>query len=121
MPHGHPTTGREEYVLIKLHKDTHRLWAERKRALQLKSDNELGLYLLSRPSALPTAIRDISQELETVPVTQATQLLMNENKVREDSQSTESLCEARPDVSFVYGRLSTGNGSKDGTSNTLTR
>ena len=121
MPHGRPTTGREEYVCIKLHKYAHRLWAERKRALQLKSDNELGLYLLNRPSASPNAIHDISQKLETVPVTQATQLLMNKNKVREDSQSTESLCEARPDVSFVYGRLSTGNGTEDGTSSTPTR
>ena len=38
-----PKSVREDYTCIKLQKDTHRLWAERKIALQLKSD----MFLLS--------------------------------------------------------------------------
>ena len=43
---GHPSTGREEYTRVKLKKDTHLLWTERKHTLHLKSNNELALYLI---------------------------------------------------------------------------
>ena len=46
MPLGRPKTLREGYARIKLQKDTHRLWAERKALLQLKSNNELARFLL---------------------------------------------------------------------------
>ena len=46
MPLGRPKTLREGYTCIKLQKDTHRLRAERKALLQLKSDNELARFLL---------------------------------------------------------------------------
>ena len=46
MPRGRPKTLREGYMRIKLQKDTHCLWTERKALLQLKSDNELARFLL---------------------------------------------------------------------------
>ena len=46
MPRGRPRTLREDYARIKLQKDMHRLWAERKALLQLKSDDELAHFLL---------------------------------------------------------------------------
>ena len=63
MPHGHPRTGNEEYIRVKLRKCTHLLWTERKRALHLKSDNELARYLLNLPCA-----RDDTQQFEEMPV-----------------------------------------------------
>ena len=48
MPLGCPKTLREGYAHIKLQKDTHCLWAERKALLQLKSDNELARFF-TRP------------------------------------------------------------------------
>ena len=47
IPHGHPRNVRDAYVRIKLQKDTHHLWAERKMMLCLKSDDELVRHLLS--------------------------------------------------------------------------
>ena len=47
IPRGHPRNVRDAYVRIKLQKDTHHLWAERKTMLCLKSDNELARQLLS--------------------------------------------------------------------------
>ena len=57
-----------------------------------------------------------------MPVTQSTRFFRDQNilEVRGDSESTEILCSARPDVSFV-GRLSAGNCMEDATSSTLTR
>ena len=46
MSRGRPRTVREDYTRIKLQKDTHRLWVERKAALQLNSDDELARLLL---------------------------------------------------------------------------
>ena len=122
MPRGHPATGQEEYMWIKLHKDMHCLWTERKQLLQLKSDNEVALHFLNLPSTSSSAVCDRSQEHRTMPVAQSTWFLRDRNilEVRGDCESTESLCSARPDVSFV-GRLSAGNGVEDATSSTLTR
>ena len=47
IPHSHPSNVRDAYVRIKLQKDTHHLWAERKTKLRLKSDDELARQLLS--------------------------------------------------------------------------
>ena len=125
MPRGRPATGREEYMRIKLHKDTHRLWSERKQVLQLKSDNELALHLLNLPSVSvsPGAVRDRSPEHETIPITQSTELLRDQNmlEAREDGQSTESLYEARQDLSFVCGNFSAGNGEEEATTSDLAR
>ena len=41
IPRSRPRNVRGAYVHIKLQKDTHHLWAERKRMLRLKSDDEL--------------------------------------------------------------------------------
>ena len=92
MPRDCPATEREEYMHIKFHKDTHHLWSERKQVLQLKSENELVLYLLNLPSVLPIAVRDRSLEHETMSVTQSIELFRDQNmlEAREDSQSTES-------------------------------
>ena len=83
MPRGCPATGREEYMRIKLHKDTYHLWNERKRILQLKSDNELALHLLELPRGSHSAVRDTrhdrSQEHETMPVPQSIELLRDQN------------------------------------------
>ena len=43
----HPGNVRDTYVRIKLQKDMHHLWAERKTSLRLKSDDELARHLLS--------------------------------------------------------------------------
>ena len=122
MPRGHPATGQEEYMCIKPHKDMHCFWTERKRLIQLKSDNEVALHFLNLPSASSSAVCDRSQEHRTMPVAQSTQFLRDQNilEVGGESESTENLCSARPDVSFV-GRLSAGNGVEDATSSTLTR
>ena len=91
MPRGCPATGREEYMRIKLHKDMHHLWNERKRILQLKSNNELALHLLELPKGSHSAVRDTrhdkSQEHETMPVPQSIELLRDQNmlEAREDS------------------------------------
>ena len=53
MLHGQPATGQEEYMCIKLHKDTHHLWTERKQLRWLKSDNEDAFHFLNLPSAFP--------------------------------------------------------------------
>ena len=55
-------------------------------------------------------------------VAQSIQFLRDRNilELRGDSESTESLCSARLDVSFV-GRLSAGNGVEDVTPSALTR
>ena len=93
MPHGRPAAGREEYTCIKLHKDTHLLWIEGKKALQLKSDNELALYFLNLPNVSSSMVRDMQRsECEAMPVIQSIELLRDQNiiKVREDSQSTEA-------------------------------
>ena len=50
MPRGRPKTLRESYVCIKLQKDMHCLWAERKELLQLKSNDELAHFLLEVPA-----------------------------------------------------------------------
>lgn len=115
MPRGLLATGREECMRIKLYKDTNRLWTERKRILQLRSDNELALHLPDLPSASPSAARDMSQERETMPVTE---LLRDQNmlEVNEDNPSTERL-----DLSFVCGKLSAGNGLEVAMSSTHTR
>ena len=57
-----------------------------------------------------------------MPVAQSTQFLRDWNilEVRGDSESIESLCSARPNVSSV-GRFSAGNGVEDAASSTLTR
>ena len=36
MLRGRPATGREEYMRIKLHKDTHLLWIEKKESTPVK-------------------------------------------------------------------------------------
>ena len=119
MPCGRPATRREEYMRIKLHRDMHCLWIERKRVLQLRSDNELALHLLDLPSAspstnLPSAVCDTSQEREKMP---ATELLRDQNmEVNEDNPSTEI-----QDLSFVCGKLSAGSGVEDAISSTHTR
>ena len=46
ISHGHPNV-RDAYVCIKLQKDMHHFWAERKIMLRLKSDDELACQLLS--------------------------------------------------------------------------
>ena len=58
MPRGRPKTVREGYIRIKLQKDTHCSWVERKVLLQLKSDDELAHFLLDlaevpAPRAVP--------------------------------------------------------------------
>ena len=55
VPRGHPKTVREGYMRIKLQKDTHCLWTERKVLLQLNSDDELARFLfdLAEVSARP--------------------------------------------------------------------
>ena len=122
MSCGRPATGQEEYIHIKLRKDMHRLWTERKRLLQLKSNNEVTLHFLNLPSASSSAVCVRSQKNRKIPVTQSTQFLRDQNilEVRGDSESTENLCSAKPDVSFV-GRFSAGNGMEDATFSTLTR
>ena len=120
MPRGRPATGREEYMRIKLHKDTHLLWIERKKELQLKSDNELALYFLNLPNVFSSAVRDTQRpECEAMPVVQSIKLLRDQTifEVREDGQSTESLYEARKEGS---PHLSAGN-STEKFSTTLTR
>ena len=120
MPRGCPATGREEYMCIKLHKDTHLLWIERKKELQLKNDNELALYFLNLPNVFSSAVRDTQRpEREAMPVIQSIELLRDQTtfKVREDGQSTESLYEAREEASPC---LSAGN-STEKSSTTLTR
>ena len=47
IPRGHPRSVRDTCVRIKLQKDTHHLWAEKKTILRLKSDDELARQLLS--------------------------------------------------------------------------
>ena len=85
MPHGRPSTGREEYAYVKLKKDTHLLWTERKRTLHLKSDNELALYLLD----LTCAHGDTQRQLEQSPEAQSSQFV--NDGILEDSEVTNSL------------------------------
>ena len=47
MPRGRPSVGREQYVRIKLRKDTHCLWVGVKRSGRFKSDDALARHLLS--------------------------------------------------------------------------
>ena len=68
MPCGCPATGQEEYMHIKLHKDTYRLWTERERLLQLKSNNEVTLHFLNLPSVSSSAVCVRSQEHRKIPV-----------------------------------------------------
>ena len=81
-----PATGREEYMCIKLHKDIHHLWTERKQVLQLKSNSEVSIHL-NLPSASSSAIWDRSEESKTMLVARSTQLLSDQSilEVREDS------------------------------------
>ena len=79
MPCGRPATGQEEYTHIKLHKDTHRLWTERKRLLQLKSNNEVTLHFLNLPSASSSAVCVRSQEHRKIPIAQSIQFLRDRN------------------------------------------
>ena len=121
MPRGRPATGREEYMRIKLHKDTHLLWIEKKKALQLKSDNELALYLLNQPNVFSSSVRDTQRpEGEAMPVVQSIDLLRDQTalEVREDGQSIESLYEAREEAS---PHISAGNSTEKSSSTTLTR
>lgn len=91
MPRGRPKTVRDVYIRIKLQKDTHHLWAERKTTLRLKSDDELARHLLSScslPTAGPTAA--------AVTQVETPQATCNENLHEEwhsggDSLSTEQL------------------------------
>ena len=47
MPLGRPAVGRTIYVRIKLRQETHVSWVERKRALGVRSDDELVCRLLA--------------------------------------------------------------------------
>ena len=62
------------FAHVKLKKDTHFLWTERKYTLCLKSDNELALYLLDLLLDFHCACRD-TQQLEEMPVTQFAQFV----------------------------------------------
>jgi len=82
MPRGRPRTVRDVYLRIKLQKDTHRLWAERKMTLHLKSNDELAHHLLSS-SSLPTAT--------AVPQVSTPQATRNESIHQEWRSSDDSL------------------------------
>ena len=47
IPRGRPRNVRDAYVRIKLQKDMHHLWAEKKTKLRLKCDDEFARQLLS--------------------------------------------------------------------------
>ena len=64
MPRGRPSVGREQYVRIKLRKDTHALWVEVKRARLFKSDDALARHLLSFVTVAPARVPgDLAMEL----------------------------------------------------------
>ena len=73
IPCGRPRNVRDAYVRIKLQKDTHHLWAERKTMFCLESDNELARHLLSLSIAPAVMARSsqlvpsISQSVQELP------------------------------------------------------
>ena len=58
MPLGRPAVGRTSYVRIKLRHETHVSWVEMKRALDLRSDDELACRLLATPTNTVTTSRN---------------------------------------------------------------
>ena len=60
-----PKTLREGHARIKLQKDMHRLWGERKALFQLKSDDELACFLLGLVKVpMPFISDEFSQDTE---------------------------------------------------------
>ena len=88
MPRGRPKTVREGHIRIKLQKDTHCSWVERKVLLQLKSDDELARFLL---------------DLAEVPAPRAAPLIQfNSDEYLQDTGSFNSNSQGRASLEIQH-------------------
>ena len=62
VPRSCPEKGREQYVRIKLRKNTHLSWITRKKLLKLKSDDALANYFLEQAERLEHYNADIRHD-----------------------------------------------------------